>query len=152
MDQEPTGERVESGPTELPYGSWPSSIRIDDIVGDVVRLSDPWIDGDDVYWIEGRPAEDGRSVLVHHGADGSSGDVTPPPFNVRTRVHEYGGGAYTAAGGTVVFSNIADGRLYRLDPGDADPQPITPEGAFRYADLRFDPRRRRFLAIREDHT
>jgi dipeptidyl aminopeptidase/acylaminoacyl peptidase len=152
MDQDQSVERVESGPVALPYGSWPSPIRIDDIVGDVVRLSEPWIDGDDVYWVEGRPAEDGRSVLVRHGADGSTADVTPPPFNVRTRVHEYGGGAYTVAGGTVVFSNVTDGRLYRLDPGDSDPQPITPNGGFRYADLRFDPRRRRFLAIREDHT
>jgi dipeptidyl aminopeptidase/acylaminoacyl peptidase len=155
MDQDPAVERaepLETGPTALPYGTWVSSIRIEDIVGDLVRLSDPWIDGDDIYWLEGRPAEAGRSVLVHHGADGSTVDVTPPPFNVRSRVHEYGGGAYTVAGGTVVFSNVDDGRLYRLDPGDAAPQPITPEGAFRYADLRFDPRRRRFLAIREDHT
>jgi len=141
-----------AGPTPLPFGSWPSPIRIDDLVGDVVRLSEPWIDGDDVYWIEGRPAEDGRSVLVRHRGDGSTTDVTPPPFNVRTRVHEYGGGAYTVAGGTVVFSNLPDGRLYRVDPGDAEAQPITPAGAFRYADLRFDPRRRRFLAIREDHS
>jgi dipeptidyl aminopeptidase/acylaminoacyl peptidase len=157
MDEEPAIEPVESGgptagPEPLPYGSWPSPIRTDDLVGDVVRLSDPWIDGDDVYWIESRPAEGGRSVLVRHGPDGATIDVTPPPFNVRSTVHEYGGGAYTVAGGTVVFSNIADGRLYRLDPGDAEPQPITPEGAYRYADLRLDGRRRRFLAIREDHT
>jgi dipeptidyl aminopeptidase/acylaminoacyl peptidase len=152
MDQEPAIEPIETGPTPMPYGSWPSPIRIEDIVGEVVRLSEPWIDGDDVYWIESRPAEAGRSVLVRHGADGSTADVTSPPFNVRNRVHEYGGGAYTAAGGTVVFSNLADGRLYRLDPGDAEPQPITPEGALRFADLRFDPGRRRFLAIREDHS
>ena len=152
MDQEPAVEPVETGPIAQPYGSWTSPIRVDDIVGDLVRLSDPWIDGDDTYWIEGRPAEAGRSVLVRHGTDGSTVDVTPPPFNVRSRVHEYGGGAYTVAGGTVVFSNMADGRLYRLDPGDATPQAITPEGAYRYADLRFDPRRRRFLSIREDHT
>jgi dipeptidyl aminopeptidase/acylaminoacyl peptidase len=157
MEDEPAIQPVESGepaagPPALPFGSWPSPIRIDDLVGDVVRLSEPWIDGDDVYWIESRPAEDGRSVLVRHRGDGSTTDVTPPPFNVRTRVHEYGGGAYTAAGGTVVFSNLTDGRLYRVDPGDAEAQPITPAGAFRYADLRFDQRRRRFLAIREDHS
>jgi dipeptidyl aminopeptidase/acylaminoacyl peptidase len=152
MDLEPTIEPVEVGPEPLPYGSWPSPIGIDDLVGDVVRLSDPWIDGDDVYWIESRPGEAGRSVLVRHGADGSTADVTPPPFNVRTRANEYGGGAYTAAGGTVVFSHVADGRLYRLDPGDAEPQPITPDAVYRYADLRFDPPRRRFLAIREDHS
>jgi dipeptidyl aminopeptidase/acylaminoacyl peptidase len=142
----------ETGPTALPFGSWPSPIRVDDLVGDVVSLSEPWIDGDDTYWIEGRPAERGRNVLVRHRPDGSTADVTPAPFNVRSRVHEYGGGAFTAAGGTVLFSDMRSGRLFRIDPGDAEAQPITPDGRFRYADLRFDPHRRRFLAIREDHT
>ena len=155
-EQPPEQTQTESGarglPETLPYGSWPSPIRIDDLVGDVVRLSDPWLDGDDAYWIEGRPAEGGRSVLVTRSSDGSTHDVTPAPFDVRTRVHEYGGGAYTVAGGTVLFSHLQDGRLYRLDPGDDMPQPITPEGLYRYADLRFDPARRRFVAIREDHT
>ena len=136
----------------LPYGTWPSPIRIEDLLGETVRLGEPWIDGDEIYWIEGRQAEAGRSVLVRRAADGTTADVTPAPFDVRTRVHEYGGGSYTVAGGTVVFSNRADGRLYRLDPVVAEPQPITPEGAYRYADLRFDPGRRRFLAVREDHT
>src|SRR6266511_1204227 len=84
-----------NGPTPLAYGSWPSPIRIDDLVGEVVTLGDPWIDGDDTFWIESRPAEGGRSVLVRHRVDGSTEDVTPPPFDVRTRVHEYGGGAFT---------------------------------------------------------
>ncbi|HEX7346256.1 MAG TPA: prolyl oligopeptidase family serine peptidase [Candidatus Limnocylindrales bacterium] len=153
--EEPTEDAGGAGParpTTLPYGSWPSPIRIDDLVGDTVRLSDPWIDGDDIYWIEGRPAEGGRSVLVHRATDGTTRDVTPAPFDVRSRAHEYGGGAYVVAGGTVLFSHVKDGRLYRLDPGDDTPQPITPDGAYRYADLRFDPARRRFLAIREDHT
>jgi dipeptidyl aminopeptidase/acylaminoacyl peptidase len=157
MDEEVGTEEVgpeprAEGHAALPYGSWRSSIRIDDIVGGTVRLTDPWIDGDEIYWIEGRPAEDGRSVLLDHSPDGTTHDVTPPPFDVRTRVHEYGGGAFTAAGGTVLFSHVADGRLYRLDPGGDTPQPITPVGAYRYADLRFDQVRRRFLAIREDHT
>ena len=136
----------------LPYGSWPSPIRIEDLVGGIVRLSDPWVDGDDVYWLEGRPAEGGRTVLVTRSSDGLTRDVTPPPFDVRSRVHEYGGGAYVVAGGTVLFSHVGDGRLYRLDPGDDTPQPLTPDGPFRYADLRSDPARRRFIAVREDHT
>lgn len=143
---------VVAQPSGLPYGAWPSPIRIEDLLGDSVRLGEPWIDGDEIYWIESRPAEAGRSVLVRRAADGTTEDVTHAPFDVRTSVHEYGGGSYTVAGGTVVFSNRADGRLYRLDPGGAEPQPITPEGAYRYADLRFDPGRRRFLAVREDHT
>jgi hypothetical protein len=80
-------------PPRLAHGTWPSPIRVDDLIGGAVRVSEPWIDGDDVYWIEGRPAEAGRSVLVRRAADGMSYDVTPAPFDVRTRVHEYGGGA-----------------------------------------------------------
>lgn len=138
-------------PTAAPYGSWPSPIRVEDVVGDVIGLGEPWIDGDDLYWIEARPSEGGRRVLVRSGIDGVVVDVTPAPYNVRTRVHEYGGGSYTVDGGVVVFSNFADGRLYRLDPGAAEPVAITPEGPWRFADLRADGRRRRFLAIREDH-
>ncbi|MFL5675703.1 MAG: S9 family peptidase [Chloroflexota bacterium] len=138
-------------PTIAPYGSWRSQIRIEDVVGDVVRLSEPWIDGDDVYWIEQRPSEAGRHVLVRATTDGSTADLTPPPFNVRSRVHEYGGGSFVVTGGTVVFSNFGDGRLYRIDPGGLTALAMTPEGPWRYADLRPDPARRRFYAVREDH-
>jgi dipeptidyl aminopeptidase/acylaminoacyl peptidase len=151
IDQDPSRVEPDDRP-RLPYGSWPSPIRIDDLLGDTVHLGEPWIDGDEIYWLESRPAEMGRSVLVRRAADGTIADLTPAPFDVRSRVHEYGGGSYTVAGGTVLFSNRADGRLYRLDPGVDAPQPITPDGAYRYADLRFDPGRRRFLAVREDHT
>jgi dipeptidyl aminopeptidase/acylaminoacyl peptidase len=135
-----------------PYGSWRSQVRVEDVVADVIVLGEPWIDGDDVYWLEGRPLEGGRRVLVRASADGSTTDLTPPPFNVRDRVHEYGGGSYVVTGGTVVFSNFADSRLYRLDPGAEEPIAITPEGPWRYADLRADPDRRRFYAVREDHS
>ena len=138
-------------PTIAPYGSWLSSIRVDDIIGDAIGLAEPWIDGDDIYWLEARPSEGGRRVLVRAAIDGTIADVTPPPFNVRTRVHEYGGGSYVVAGGVVVFSNFADGRLYRIDPGADTPVAITLEGPCRYADMRFDAARRRFLAVREDH-
>ncbi len=120
------------------------------MVGDVIGLAEPWIDGDDVFWLEGRPAEAGRRVLVRASSDGSTEDLTPAPFNVRTRVHEYGGGSYLAAGGIVVFSNFVDGRLYRLDPGAEAPVAITPDGPWRYADLTADAVRRRFYAVRED--
>jgi dipeptidyl aminopeptidase/acylaminoacyl peptidase len=150
-DRDPSGVEPDDRP-RLPYGSWPSPIRIDDLLGDTVQLGAPWIDGDETYWLEGRPAEGGRTILVQRAADGTITDLLPPPYNVRSRVHEYGGGSYTVVGGTVAFSNLADGRLYRLDPGAAEPVPITPEGDYRYADIRFDAARRRFLAVREDHT
>ena len=106
----------------------------------VVRLSEPWVDGDDVYWLEGRPAEAGRSVLVRR--DRRRRRRRP---DARRRSTSGRGSTSTAAGptswraGPSLFSHLGDGRLYRLDPGDDDPQPITPEGPYRYADLRFDP-------------
>src|SRR6478609_4558036 len=138
-------------PAVAPYGSWRSPIRVDDLVGDNVTLAEPWLDSDDVYWLEGRPAEAGRRVLVRVAADGSVADLTAAPISVRTRVHEYGGGAYVVAGGVVAFSDFADGRVYRLDPGAATPVAITPAGPWRYADFCFDLARRRYVAVREDH-
>src|SRR6185503_51068 len=93
--------------TVAPYGAWRSLVRVEDVVGDVLLLGEPRVDGDDVYWLEGRPTEGGRRVLVRAAADGSTVDLTPPPSNVRTRVHEYGGGSYVVAGGVVVFSEFA---------------------------------------------
>jgi dipeptidyl aminopeptidase/acylaminoacyl peptidase len=109
------------------------------------------LDGDDIYWSEGRPEEGGRQVVVRRSPDGTTRDMVPPPFNARTRVHEYGGGSFLAADGVLYFSNFADQRLYRLD-GDGEPQPITPEAELRYADAILDRPRGRLICVREDHT
>jgi dipeptidyl aminopeptidase/acylaminoacyl peptidase len=101
--------------------------------------------------MEARPAEAGRNVVVRRAADGSTADVNPPPFNARTRVHEYGGLSYVVAGNVVYFSNYADQRLYRLEPS-GQPQPITPEEDRRYADGVYDAGRNRLIYVREDHT
>ncbi len=100
-----------------PFGSWPSPFSAARVTAGVLRLDQIQLDGDEVYWIEGRASEGGRSVIVRRSRDGEMGDVTPPGFNVRTRVHEYGGGAYTVDEGTVYFSNFADQRIYRQQPG-----------------------------------
>ena len=138
--------------TEASYGSWASPVPIDLLVADSVGLGSPVFDGDDIYWQEGRPADAGRQVVVRRRADGSMADVSPAGVNVRSRVHEYGGGAYAVDHGEVVYSNWADGRLYRVSANGAEPTALTPEGALRYADLTFDRRRGRVLAVREDHT
>ncbi len=138
-------------PQVVPYGSWKSPITPDLIASETIRLGQIALDGKDIYWLEMRPKEEGRYVIVRRTPDGRTTDVTPPPFNVRTRVHEYGGGAFVVTNGTVYFSNYTDQRLYRQRPG-APPQPITPEGAFRYADGVIDHRRKRLLCVREDHT
>ena len=138
-------------PTVAPYGSWKSPITSDLIVTGTVGLGLIALDDDDVYWIESRPAEGGRSVVVRHTPDGRAANVTPPPFNARTRVHEYGGGEYLVADGIVCFSHWNDQRLHRQEP-DTSPWPITPEGQWRYADGILDRRRGRILCICEDHT
>jgi dipeptidyl aminopeptidase/acylaminoacyl peptidase len=140
-----------------PYGSWKSPITSDLIVSESIALSEPRLDHGHVYWLEGRPQEQGRSVVVRAEEDGQQADVTPKICNARTRVHEYGGGAWTVSDGVVYFSNFADGRLYRQVHSAAEPQPLTPapparERDWRFADGEIDRRSNRWIGVREDHT
>jgi dipeptidyl aminopeptidase/acylaminoacyl peptidase len=138
-------------PQIAPYGTWKSPITADLVVAGAIRLAEPVIDGTDFYWTELRPTEGGRIILVKRTPDGSIKDVTPPGFNVRTRVHEYGGAAFVVHNGDVWFANFDDQRLYR-QPKGGDPVPITPEQDLRYADAVLDNSRGRLIAVREDHT
>src|SRR5262249_43830262 len=97
-----------------PYGSWKSPITAEALVTDAVGLDQITADGDVTYWIESRPSEEGRNVIVRRDAHGKIADVTPQPFNARTRVHEYGGRSYTVHGDTIYFANFADQRVYRV--------------------------------------
>lgn len=141
-----------------PYGSWKSPITADLIVAGTVGLGQIALDGDHVYWLEGRPSEAGRSVIVRHTQDGNITDVTPLPFNVRTRVHEYGGGAFTVQDGTIYFTNFADQRLYKIETAGTgelplqEPQPLTPEGVRRYADAVIDRQQNRLICVCEDYS
>ncbi|MCI0897931.1 MAG: S9 family peptidase [Chloroflexi bacterium] len=138
-------------PTTAPYGSWQSPITTDLIVSGSIGLGQLALDGEDIYWVEMRPSEGGRMVLVKRTPDGGIVDITPESFSVRTRVHEYGGGAFLVHQGAVYFSNYADQRMYRQDQG-GEPRPITPEASMRYADGCFDAARNRIICVREDHT
>jgi dipeptidyl aminopeptidase/acylaminoacyl peptidase len=138
-----------------PYGSWNSPISSDLIVAQSVALSEVRLDHGRIYWLEGRPQEQGRCVIVRSEDDGKTADVTPKPWNVRTRVHEYGGASWTVHDGIVYFSNFADGRLYRQ--AAARPKALTPAPPARGRDWRFadgmiDARRNRWIGVREDHT
>ncbi len=138
-------------PTTASYGSWKSPITTDLIVQDSVSLGPVQLDGDDVYWVEMRPEEGARNVIVRRAPDGALHDVTPAPFNVRTRVHEYGGLCFWVADGVVFFCNFSDQRVYRQERGGA-PEPITPDGVdLRYADGMIDSPRDRLVCVREDH-
>lgn len=116
-----------------PYGTWKSPITTDLLVANTVGLGSVVLDGEDTYWLESRPTEKGRNVIVKRTPDGATVDVNPAPFNARSRAHEYGGGAYCVHQGTVYFSNFADQRLYRVRPGET-PVAVTAEGPLRFAD------------------
>ncbi len=138
-------------PQIAPYGTWRSPVTSELIVRGAVGLNMIALDGDDCYWIEVRPSEAGRSVIVRRTPDGATRDVTPPAFNARTRVHEYGGGDYCVHDGTIYFVNFTDQRLYRQPP-DGAPVALTPAGVdLRYADMTFDASRQRLISVREDH-
>jgi len=133
-----------------PFGAWPSPISAEMVAAGATPLSSVVLDGADIYWLAGRAAQAGRTTLMRQRRAAGGEEVTPLPFNVRSRVHEYGGGAYAVAGGTVVFSHYADNRLYRLGP-DGSAQAFTSPGRQRFADFVFDHGRARLIAVREQH-
>ena len=133
------------------FGSWRSPITSDSIVAGSVGLAAVTIDGEDIYWLEGRPSEGGRYVIVKRTPDGKVKDITPKPFYVRNRVHEYGGGSFLIVDGTIYFVNFTDQRIY-TQTEDTTPQPITAESPQRYADMRLDKKRNRLICVCEDHS
>jgi dipeptidyl aminopeptidase/acylaminoacyl peptidase len=136
---------------QLASGSWISPIDAATVAAGAAPIAQAVPDADDVYWLAGRASENGRTTLLRLRC-GEVHEVTPAPFNVRTRVHEYGGGAYLASNGAVWFSNFADNRLYTA-AGDAAPLPMSAENPqHRFADFVLDAGKRRLIAVREAHV
>lgn len=140
------------------YGSWKSPITSDMIVGESVQIEQILVDGATIYWSERHAEEAGRTTVLCRTTEGRITTITPPfvdqqkpYFNIRTRVHEYGGGAFTVAGDVVYFSNFKDQRLYRQESG-LDPVPVTAEAQMFYADGVIDGGRKRLFCVREDHS
>jgi dipeptidyl aminopeptidase/acylaminoacyl peptidase len=123
--------------TTSPYGSWPSPVKAEDVIAGIPP-SAPEPDGEGLYWLELRPSEQGRTTLMYARRGEEARALTPRELNVRSRVHEYGGGAYWRDGETIFFSNFWDGRVYRQARGEEAAVPITPEPrepmSLRYAD------------------
>jgi dipeptidyl aminopeptidase/acylaminoacyl peptidase len=142
--------------TVAAYGSWASPITVELVANEGgVAFGYLDIDADGVYWTETRPNEAGRTVLVFRANEGDPVDVVPADFNVRTRVHEYGGGAWFHHGGVIYCSSFDDSRLYRFDEPGAQPMAITPESpaphSLRYADGRVFDDGRMIVCVRESH-
>jgi dipeptidyl aminopeptidase/acylaminoacyl peptidase len=131
------------------FGSWTSPITADAVVAETESLLEPRIDGDNIYWIEGRPLEKGRNVVVARAADGTVRDITPSPFDARSQVYSYGGGAYAVNDSVVYFVNVGDNQIYQQVAGGA-PAKITSHPNCLFSDICVDVRRNRLIAIREE--
>jgi dipeptidyl aminopeptidase/acylaminoacyl peptidase len=134
-----------------PYGTWKSPLSAQRVAAGAKPLSAPRIAGPSLVWLEGLPAEGGRVAAVRVLANGQREALTPAPFNVRTRVHEYGGGALAVHGDALYFSNFADNLVYGQE-GGGTPRPLTDNKLQRHADFELDASRGRMIAVREDHS
>ena len=133
-----------------PYGEWPAVIRADHLATEMRELLEIQLEGEDIYWLEQRPNEEGRNAIMRQTAGQEPEELLPAPWNSCSRVHEYGGASYLVDQGVIYFVNAKDQRYYRFRPGEK-PQPLTPEADVRYADGVIDRRRRRLICVREDH-
>lgn len=138
-------------PTPAPPGSWKSPVTLDAVFADAIGLSGVSVRGGDIYWLESRVAEGGRSVLVHRDADGAIGDLSAAPMSLRSRVHEYGGGAYVLGESAVYFCNDEDQALYAMNLDRRQITLLAGGAGLRYADAIVDAARRRLIVVREDH-
>ena len=150
---------MSDSPQAIPFGSWPSPITAADVANSAVRLGFPVLVGDagadatpDVWWLEGRPVEGGRQVIV----SAERGDLLPAPWNARTRVQEYGGLSFLPLADGLLFVEWSDQRIYHLAVGGSEPRPLTPVPAYpralRYADPVLSPDGREVWCVREEHT
>lgn len=133
------------------YGEWPSPIGPEDVASAGLKLGQVVWSGGDLLWEERRPTEGGRATVVRHTPDGDRDDLVPPPFDVRSAVHEYGGAAFCAHGGRLWFVNSDDQALYRRDADGTVRRLTAPDDDLCFADLQVDPGRDRLYAVCEDH-
>lgn len=131
------------------FGSWKSPITSDLIVSKTIGISEIVVSDDNIYWLERRPQEKGRNSIVVCLSDRATNNVTPEPLSVRSKIHEYGGGAYTVSDNTVYFSNYGDGRIYQQFLGQ-QPKPLTNKPYQRYADIVVDRARNRLICVCEE--
>ncbi len=143
----------------LPYGSWPSSISSETLTQGLSHLNEPTLVDGACYWLESSPENKGRTVIMCKDAQGGIYAITPNSINVRTRIHEYGGGSYLIHNGYAYFTNDSDQRVYRcaialsgeLTITDDTLESLSPEGTYRYADFCIDEQRQQLICVCEIH-
>lgn len=137
---------------QTPYGTWRSPLAASDLASSSISLNYVQVANGTVYWVESRPADGGRNVLVTNAGagEGAVRDLTPAGFSARTRVHEYGGKPFAIGHGVIFFSNFPDQRVY-AHRSDQAPTALTPEG-YRYADYELSKSGELLFCVREDHT
>ena len=116
--------------TIAPYGSWKSQISPKSIVSDSISLGEIFVSNENIFWQEMRPSEGGRYTIMHQSMSGAKHELIPKSYNVRTRVHEYGGGAFLIDEDDVYFSNFSDQQIYKTTITGAKPFQITNEPTF----------------------
>ncbi len=137
--------------TQMPYGTWPSSLSVDVVAGKTLRFGQVQTDGALLYWTESHPLEAGRGVIVRRERDGTMSDVIPEPYSARSRIHEYGGGEFLAASGSVYFVNAPDQDIYSVD-ADGNIVRLTDAPDMRFGNMILDLRRNRLIAVAERHS
>ncbi|MEH6469259.1 MAG: prolyl oligopeptidase family serine peptidase [Porticoccus sp.] len=140
--------------TTAPYGSWASPIDPELLATSSPSFAYPSSDRENLYWLESRPWENGRSVIVQRDCKGTIRDVLPAPLSARSMVHEYGGTPYIVANDILYFCLYDDQRLYRLDLNKDDtlPTPISPAEGYRFADFCYDKYQHRLICVAEIHN
>ena len=153
MTLEGRGTSVAAMPTTAPHGTWPSPLSAADLAAGAVSLSDPVVADGAVWWLRADPADGGRAAVVRHTPEEGAVVVSPPGFNARTRVHEYGGGALGVGHGVVLASSWDDQRVHRIQEGTATPVTPAPAepAAIRWQGMQVLPGGTAFVAVRETH-
>ena len=138
-------------PQVVSCGSWKSPITSDLIVSQTIGIGSLAVNHGNIYWLEKRPQEQGRNLLVSYGPKGEVKNFTPAPLSVRSKIHEYGGGAFVVERNAIYFSNYQDGKIYHQVIG-TKPYPLTEQLDRRYGDLTVDTHRHRLICVCEVHS
>jgi dipeptidyl aminopeptidase/acylaminoacyl peptidase len=134
---------------EHPYGSWQSVLEPQSLATASLSIGEVTVDGESIYWLEERPDEGGRGVVMIRANNGAHVDVTPEDKNVRTLVHEYGGASWTVHNRRVFWVELTDQQIHLTD--DSGTRRVTNQPGSRFADLTAHPDGSHVLAVREHH-